>query len=239
MRRPLRLAAVAAVLATSLLGGTGAGICQADENDAQNAGALDLFEKSEKAYDSGRFADAIALLKQSYALKKEPVLLYNLGRAYEGLGDLGAAAQSYEAFLQAQPTAPDRGALERRIITLRRQLAEQQALRKQAQEREAPQRRASAVPWVVAGVGAAGLIGGGVIGVLAHQKNDDAKREPTYARADSLHSQAQTFATVSTVCFIAGGVLLAGGVLWGVLDLSAAKSATPAAAGATSFALTF
>ena len=241
MRRSLRLAASVAVLATFLatffVGGARGGVARADESAPNaNARALDLFEKSEAAYDSGRFADAIALLKQSWELKKEPVLLYNLGRAYEGLGDLGAAAQSYEAFLQAQPKAQDRGALERRIATLRRQLAEQEALRKQAREgTRPPPRSASAVPWVVAGLGAAGLVGGGVVGVLAQQRNEEAKREPTYTGAERLHSQAESLATVSTVCFIAGGVILAGGLLWGVLDLSAAKS-RPTAAGLTSFA---
>jgi tetratricopeptide (TPR) repeat protein len=241
MRRPLRLAASVAVVAASLLGGIGGGVSRADEGDAQHARALDLFEKSEAAYDSGRFADAIALLKQSYALKREPVLLYNLGRAYEGLGDLGGAAEAYDAFLKAQPNAPDRGALERRIATLRRQLAEQEALRKQAMERDRspPPRGASAIPWVVGGLGAAGVVGGAVVGVLANGRNDEAKREPTYERADRLHSQAESLATVSTVCFIAGGILVAGGVIWGIIDLSSAKGRSSAAAGVTSFALTF
>ncbi|HSO36074.1 MAG TPA: hypothetical protein VLT33_26285 [Labilithrix sp.] len=240
MRRTLRLASFVVILAVSLLGAAGGKIARADEAEAQHARALDLFEKSEAAYDSGRFADAIALLKQSYALKQEPVLLYNLGRAYEGIGDPAAAAQSYEAFLAAQPSASDRGALERRIATLRRQLAEREALRKRALERDraVPARSASAVPWVVAGVGAAGLLGGGVVGILAQQRNDDAKQEPTYARAERLHSQAESLATISTISFIAGGAVLAGGLLWGILDLSAAKSRSPTAT-LGGFALTF
>ena len=227
MHRLLRIAAQVAVLC-ALVGGAGSrsgGLARADDAEARHARAIDLFEKSEVAYDSGRFADAVALLRQSYALKKEPVLLYNLGRAYEALGDRTSAADAYEAFLQAQPTAQDRAGLERRIATLRREVAEREALRKQALERERsrPVRSPSAVPWIVAGVGAASLAGGGVLRILANQRNDDAKREPTYLEADSLHSQAQTFATISAICFIAGGAVLAGGLLWGTLDLSAAK----------------
>jgi tetratricopeptide (TPR) repeat protein len=237
MRASLRLAILLAIIPVFLA--APARVARADETAAQDARALDLFEKSEAAYDSGRFADAVALLKASYAIKKEPVLLYNLGRAYEGIGDPAAAAQAYEAFLAAQPSAPDRGALERRIATLRAQLAERDALRKRAQESAAAAsaRRASAVPWVVAGVGAAGLVAGGVVGILAHQRNEQAKQEPTYARADVLHAQAQSQAMVSTVCFIAGGVVLAGGLLWGILDVSAARRSASLTGGG--LALTF
>lgn len=222
MRRSLRLAGCTVVLALSLASG---GVARADDNDARNAQALDLFEKSEVAYDTGRFADAIALLRRSYELKKEPVLLYNLGRAYEGLGDLGAAAQSYEAFLAAQPNTQDRGALERRIATLRRQLAERDALRKQALERSNQERPSapSAVPWVVVGVGAAGLAAGGFFGLMAKKRNDDAKSDPTYVGADRLQSQAKSFATVANVCFVAGAVVLVTGVVWGIFDVSASK----------------
>jgi tetratricopeptide (TPR) repeat protein len=207
------------IVSTSLLIGA-AGTARADDA-ATTARALDLFEKSEVAYDAGRFSDAIALLRESYSLKKEPVLLYNLGRAYEGQGDLGAAADAYEAFLRAQPGTPDRGALERRIATLRRQFAEKEALKKRASEQ--PSSNPSAVPWVVAGFGAAGLVTGAVMGVLSGQRNADARTEPTYVEAERLHSQAETFSKVANISFIAGGVLLAAGVVWGILDLSAKK----------------
>ena len=236
MRHSLRLAAVVGVLSTSLL--MEATPARADDaSSASDARALELFEKSEAAYDAGRFADAIALLRESYALKKEPVLLYNMGRSYEGLGDIGAAAEAYEGFLRAQPRTPDRGALERRIATLRRQLAEKEALKKKASQR--PARSPSAVPWVVAGVGAAGLVTGAVIGVMAGQRNDDAKTEPTYVTAEHLHSQAVTFTKVANISFIAGGVLLAAGVVWGILDVSAAKSRSGAGAAASFGTLTF
>lgn len=225
MRRELRLATAVAVLTTFISGGFGAtaSVARADEKADRDSRALDLFEKSEAAYESGRFADAIALLRQSYELKKEAVLLYNMGRAYEGLGELANAARAYEGFLTAQPNAQDRGALERRIVTLRRQLAEQEALRKKAAAAPPP-RSPSAVPWVIAGVGAAGLVTGGVMGILASQRNHDARTEPTYARADDLHTQAESFSKISNICFIAGGVVLAVGVVWGIFDVSASKS---------------
>jgi tetratricopeptide (TPR) repeat protein len=221
MPRWLRVAVAAALLPVCV---SAAGPARADGKDPR---AMELFEKSETAYDQGRFAEAIALLRQAYALEKEPVLLYNLGRAYEGLGDLAGAAQAYEDFLRAQPDAPDRGALERRIGTLRRQLTEREALRRKAAA-EKP-RTASPIPWIVAGVGAGGLAAGGLVGVLASNKHDDAVREPTYREADRLESQAKSMATAANVCLVAGGVLLVVGVVWGILDVSASRRASGAA----------
>jgi len=66
MRHSLRLAALVGVLSTSLLIGV-ATTAHADEAATGDARALELFEKSEAAYDAGRFADAIALLRESYA----------------------------------------------------------------------------------------------------------------------------------------------------------------------------
>lgn len=74
---------------------------------------------------------------------------------------------------------------------------------------------------VFGGVGVAGLITGGVFGIMAINKNNQAKEvcDGSICEVDKngveLTDQAQTYATVSTISFIAGGVLLAtGGVLY-------------------------
>lgn len=74
---------------------------------------------------------------------------------------------------------------------------------------------------VVAGVGVAGLAVGSVTGLMAMSANDDAKKlcpnDGACASRDGVDKsdKAKTFALVSTVGFIAGGALLAGGaVLW-------------------------
>jgi tetratricopeptide (TPR) repeat protein len=193
--------------------------------------ALDLFEQSEVAYDRGRFDEALSLLRQSYALKKEPVLLYNIGRAYEGRGDLRAAASAYQSFLAAQPNTPDRGALESRIATLRRQAGEREELERRAErdrDRDraatAPGKQASPVPWIVTGVGAGGAGAGAVLLALAARSHDKAVAEPTYREADRLQSRAQTFATVGNIAWIAGAALVVTGVVWGLVDLSATRN---------------
>lgn len=74
---------------------------------------------------------------------------------------------------------------------------------------------------VVAGVGVAGLAVGGVTGLMAMSANDDAKKlcpnDGACGSRDGVdkNDEAKTFALVSTVGFVAGGALLAGGaVLW-------------------------
>jgi tetratricopeptide (TPR) repeat protein len=211
MRPGSRSAVLAVTLAAALVCGT----VHADEAETK---ALALFEQSAKAYDAGRFSEAISLLEQAYALKKEPVLLYNLGRAYEGAGQEAKAADAYEGFLRAQPDAQDRGALEQRVATLRRQVAEKEALAKRAREKPPPERSANVTPWVVTGIGVAGVGTGVVFGLLSRGKHTDAVNDESYEGAQRQQQKAQTFATVANVCLIVGAVVLVGGIVWAVLD---------------------
>lgn len=89
--------------------------------------ALKLFEDSNKAYKSGKFEQAAELLRKAYTLFPEPILLYNLGRAQEGLGDPKGALDSYERYLKEAKQVDDRGAIERRIETLKAEIAKQEA----------------------------------------------------------------------------------------------------------------
>jgi hypothetical protein len=91
------------------------------------------------------------------------------------------------------------------------------------------------IGFVVGGVGVAGLIVGGVFGGLAFSKSSDSKKEcngpggsctgNTNPAAKSDSQTAGTFADVSTGMFIAGGALVATGVVL-VLTGGSKKSAT-------------
>ncbi|HUS33194.1 MAG TPA: tetratricopeptide repeat protein [Kofleriaceae bacterium] len=111
------------------------GPAYADDNRGK---ALKLFEESNKAYKSGKFEDAADLLKKAYALFPEPILMYNLGRAQEGLGDPKGALDSYERYLAEAKQVDDRGAIERRIATLKAQIAKQE---EDARSRDENERR--------------------------------------------------------------------------------------------------
>ncbi len=183
--------------------------------------ALALFEQSVTSYENGRFQDAVDALREAYRLKPEPVILYNIARAREGLGDVAGAANSYGEYLAADPRAPDRGAIEKRISTLKAQLRERDELQRQRDNARAragrPARSAGAVPWVVAGAGAAGLVAGAVFGALSVLRHDAALGD-AQTSVDGDQSVARTFATASYASLLAGGVVLGIGVVWAIVD---------------------
>jgi tetratricopeptide (TPR) repeat protein len=207
----------------------GAAPSYADTSDKK---AAHLFDESIERYRQGRFQEAIDLLKQAYALKPAPVLLYDLARAYEGLGDTDGALDAYRAYLRDDPTAKDRGGIEVRIATLQRQHDEREArlhaaatpITPSPPPAEAPPaHRASPVPWVLVGVGAAGIGAGAVLGILARARHDDALAESAAMRATDLQSNAQHFATAANVAFVMGGALAIGGLVWGIVDRTSAE----------------
>jgi tetratricopeptide (TPR) repeat protein len=87
---------------------------------------VQLAEDSEKAYKAGHFEDAADLLRRAHELYPEPILLYNLGRALEGMGDAKNAVAAYERYLKDAKQIDDRGAIERRVATLKAQIAREQ-----------------------------------------------------------------------------------------------------------------
>lgn len=215
---------------------------------ADKARAADLFKKSADAYRQGDFKHAIDLLDEAYALDPQPVLTYNRARAAEGLGNVDAAIAGYEKFLADEPKAPDRGAIEQRVATLKRQRDERAALERDRDARREdpvptpvpvpviepppstpppepapPPRAHTPLPYVVAGVGAVGLVTGAIVGSLALSKKDDAVAEPVQQRSMDLKDSADSLATTSTVFFVLGGVLVAAGVAWWIVDHAPSK----------------
>ncbi|HZO14449.1 MAG TPA: tetratricopeptide repeat protein [Polyangiaceae bacterium] len=188
--------------------------------------ATQLFEESAEHYRAGRFDRAIQLLEEAHRLSGEPVLLFNLAKAHEGKGDRKAAIALYQRYLREADDVPDRGAIERRIATLRAQMEEQRALeRKIAQERRRADEAArekptpSPIPWVLAGVGVAGLAVGGALAGVAASKESDVEEEPVQLEAEKLLEEAKTLAIGANVAFAVGGALLIGGATWGIVDV--------------------
>jgi hypothetical protein len=66
--------------------------------------AKTLFLEGEQAYQQGDYENAIAKWKAAYALDARPLILYNLGGAYERLGKSADALEAFEKYLA---TAPD------------------------------------------------------------------------------------------------------------------------------------
>jgi tetratricopeptide (TPR) repeat protein len=209
---------------------------------AKDARALTVRAKS--AFDAGDFAQAAQLLEEAYRLSPSSALLYNLGRAYQQAGSRQLAVEAYTRYLASEPTSPDRGAVQRSIDQLKDELAQEAALERKARvereradyeaeqrkkaERERrdalenpPTSRPSPLPWILTGVGVAGIATGAVFGAVSGGAHDDAVREPSAGAAESKQSRAQTFALGANIAFVAGGALALAGVVWGLFDLRA------------------
>lgn len=195
----------------------------------EEARAGKLFDQAEEEYQVGHFQKAIDLLLEAQRLAPDPVLDYNLARAYEGIGQLDAALASYRAYVTSAPSSKDRGAVEVRIKTLEELAAKKQeattpatpVLPAKPAPATEPAATASPVPWVIAGIGALGLGAGGVLGGLSLGRSDEAD-DPATSGVDSvaLHDEAVSFATGANITFGVAGAFLAAGVVWGIVDVA-------------------
>lgn len=120
---PLRVSAQGAATASASAAG--------DEKAANLKRAEELYRNGERLYTEGSYESAILAFQESYELSKEPQLLYNIGNAYERLGDFGNARRyldQYRAFAPEKEREP----LSRRIQTL-----DQRQREKEQKERDA------------------------------------------------------------------------------------------------------
>lgn len=197
--------------------------------------AATLAAKAREAYEAGRFREAITLYEEAYAREANPTLLFNAGRCHEALAtaeDLARAVERYEAYLRGAPGAADRAAVARRIEALREQIRVMQRAAEPAPPapapitpaREAPEPDpVSPWPWVVAGVGAGGVVAGVVLGVVATNEHDAAIETRSGAEAEEHASRADGLGVAATVAYVAGGVICAAGVAWGIVDVATRK----------------
>ncbi len=90
---------------------------------AQSAAEADTPAKA--AYKAGvgffrekKFADAIREFNKAYRLDPNPVLVFNMARAFEELKDYGSAIEFYKKYLEMAPAAPDQGEVNNSIRAL-------------------------------------------------------------------------------------------------------------------------
>jgi tetratricopeptide (TPR) repeat protein len=228
---------VIAITACSL--GIWSGNAAADEVAPKDR-ALQLFRDSDLAYQRGEFERAIELLRESYDVYPEPLVLYNLARALEGAGDFEAAVAEYERYLRSSQNLNDRGGIERRVVTLKAYIAAAGSGRLEGLPTStqigpatgppsgggARDRGARAwIPWAIAGAGVAVVAAGAVTASMSDSWHDEAVREPIQAEAVRLQDKAEDLASTGTILLIGGGALAVGGTVWGVIELRRGKRA--------------
>jgi tetratricopeptide (TPR) repeat protein len=92
--------------------------------DDASAQAKSRFQAGAQAYREARYKDAIDLFLQANRLDPHAELIYNVGQAYEKLGDVPNALRSYREYLRLSPGAGDRATVETSIRNLEARLRE-------------------------------------------------------------------------------------------------------------------
>lgn len=271
------------------------------------AGAAEPPPEAKAAYEAGvvhfkagRFADAIAEFNKAYRIAPNPVLVFNMARAFEELKDFASATRFYKRYLEMAPQAEDRPVVEESIRTLELLAARQEkpaqgllivhakpdgasvlingrpagttplrtelgvgkhfvAVEKSGFSRDtrelviekdgqhtldvvlvpvaaapAPTEGDGIAAWILMGVGTTLVVGGGIVGVLALDRDaqlddiESGKKQASPQKFDDIQDEGRTYAYMADG-LMAGGLIavIAGGVLLFMGD----DEPTPAAAG--------
>jgi tetratricopeptide (TPR) repeat protein len=209
---------------------------RADDKAAAKRRAGELAAEAAQHYKRGEFEVSAALVRQAYGLYPEPNLLYNLARSLEGMGDKTGAVDAYEQYLASAKNIEDRGALERRVATLKAELESAKPAEPAPPATPPPPPRppptppvlvmppppppyhASPLPWVPIVLGAATAGTGGAFAYLSSNRHDAAVSDPSASHAQSLQNTAQTDATLANVLFAVGGAVAVGGIVWEIVE---------------------
>ncbi|HVP67568.1 MAG TPA: PEGA domain-containing protein [Anaeromyxobacteraceae bacterium] len=117
-------AAVAAALLVTLVPAPSLAASKAAQaDDAKTAEAKAHFRQGVTYYKEARYREAISEFQAAYKIKPSGVLHYNIGQAYEKLGDIPAALNAYNDYLREVPKAQNRETVQRVIANLQARLA--------------------------------------------------------------------------------------------------------------------
>jgi len=86
------------------------------------ADARQHFMAGQDYYTQGRYEKAIAEFEEAYRLDPRPLLLYNIGQAWEKLGDLVKAVDFLKRYLDADPNNAERTTLLNKLASLQERL---------------------------------------------------------------------------------------------------------------------
>jgi len=233
---------------------------QATPTAAAEAEARALFTAGQAAFAEGRFDHAAEYFARAYELSRRPVLLYNLGTAYDRLRRDAEALAAFERYLQELPDAPDAVAINARIAVLRESVRRSTPVEQAdpadtehpepeattpaplaASEAPASDAPASDVPgpgpWIVLGVGGAAVVAGAVLLGLAAADVatvEGVTRESGTAWSDveAAYGRSETESIAGAVLLGVGGAAAVAGVVWVVAGSSSARvEVVPSAGG--------
>lgn len=178
-----------------------------------------------QAYQNGDSDGAVRALVHAYDLRAVPVLLFNIGRAYELGGHLASAIEYYDRFLVTSPeagaaqTARETREAARVALAAREPPSADTATPRAAGATPHPAnqvdegRHFGAVHAVLIGGGAAGLIAGGVLGVLALNSSTQFQATMDPTQRAGLQDGGTRFALGADIALGVGIVAVAAGFI--------------------------
>ncbi len=127
---PLRRLAAFAALATVLVVSS-----MAQAQSAQQRGRQ-LYNEGRSLFEQGKYTQAIDKFRQADQIAPAPLLDFNIGLAYDRMGDRANAIKYYRTYLDRAPSAQNRDAVQAKINRLQGELREE-ATRKAAEQKAA------------------------------------------------------------------------------------------------------
>lgn len=212
----------------------------------------EIVAQAEESFQAGSYDEAISLLERAYGMRKNSNILYNIARIYEQKGDLEGALGYYDRFIVApnvdlnyRREALDRSKTLREILDARKPREEPEVKTVVVDQDPRPVTEPEQSGWRTAGVvmavvGGASVIGGGVFGVLALSEDDTRASATDIATARDSADRADLYAAVADGMIIGGAVVGITGLTIALLSGNDSDSKTavapmiiPGGAGAT------
>jgi tetratricopeptide (TPR) repeat protein len=169
-----------------------------------------LFARGRRAYEVGRFEEALDSFELAYELSARPELLFNMGQAADRLGRTDRAANAFAAYLRERPDAPNREYVEGRL-----QILEANGAPGPNAQVEEDGQGLSAWPFVAFGVACAAGVAATILWIDANATYDDLETTcaPTCTEAMVDESGVSTSQTLAQVFLGVGVAAAAAGVV--------------------------
>jgi len=200
--------------------------------------ALKHYERGRELYQAGRYREALGELEQALALDpNSPNLVYNVARVHELLGEIDLAIEHYVRY-QKLLTPDQKDEIARVEGTLQRLAGARDQV---APEPSAPQPRpngparrergvADAAFWTITATSAAAFAGGGGVGFMALQADQEVQdftigEDGDVAQRAKLAERADRLALASDLTLLAGATLGVTAILLYALRTKPAREA--------------
>ncbi|HTR52778.1 MAG TPA: hypothetical protein VMJ10_18820 [Kofleriaceae bacterium] len=203
--------------------------------DDAKAAAQQHVDAATTLHQQRRWKESLDELMQAYSLDPRPEILYAIGQLHVALGQCAQAITYYERFIATKPS-PAREAMANKAIAICKTNPPPPEPGPEATHEPAPQPAPAPVPeprpvvepvvepvarpWYRDAVGDALVGSGAVAGVVAalyyasaRSDLDAADRAGTYPEQASEYDQARTARTIAVVAAVAGGTLIAAGIV--------------------------